>query len=178
MTRFVRVLIVGLAAGLFLSACGGDDPTIGTADLTVEDADGTPEDAPAGTTGTADDGAEAGMVLTAELTGAAERPDPGDEDGTGKATITIETTTNEICFQLSVDGIGDATAAHIHRGDAATAGDIVVELVAPVSGSSEGCSAVEADLANDIAANPGSYYVNVHNAEFPKGAVRGQLSAS
>ncbi len=30
--------------------------------------------------------------------------------------------------------------------------------------------------AADIATHPEDYYVNVHNAEFPGGAVRGQLS--
>ncbi|MBS1786273.1 MAG: CHRD domain-containing protein [Acidobacteria bacterium] len=28
---------------------------------------------------------------------------------------------------------------------------------------------------NDIMKNPGNYYVNVHTAEFPNGAIRGQL---
>jgi hypothetical protein len=31
-------------------------------------------------------------------------------------------------------------------------------------------------VVKDIVANPGNYYLNVHNAEFPPGAVRGQLS--
>jgi hypothetical protein len=30
--------------------------------------------------------------------------------------------------------------------------------------------------ADAIAANPANYYVNVHNAPFPGGAVRGQLA--
>ncbi len=28
----------------------------------------------------------------------------------------------------------------------------------------------------EILANPSAYYVNVHNAEFPSGAIRGQLA--
>ena len=30
----------------------------------------------------------------------------------------------------------------------------------------------------DILANPEDYYVNVHNAEFPSGAIRGQLQVA
>ena len=177
MTRLLRVLIGSLVALLLLGACGSDDPTIGDAasDDAANSEDGT--DAPAGTTGQSDDGEEEGMVFTAELTGAAERPDPGDPDGTGKATVTIKTSTNEICFELSVSGINEANAAHIHKGDPETAGPIVVELTAPAGGSSEGCSAVQAEIANEIAVSPTSFYVNVHNADFPKGAVRGQLTA-
>ncbi len=168
MTRLLRVLIGCLAAVLVLGACGGDDPTIG--DAATDDA----TDAPVGTT--IDDGEEEGMVFTAELTGAAERPDPGDPDGSGSATITIKTSTNEICFKLSVAGIDDASEAHIHKGEPDVAGPIVVELTAPAGGSSEGCTAVRAEVANEIAVSPLSFYVNVHNAKYPKGAVRGQLT--
>ena len=30
-------------------------------------------------------------------------------------------------------------------------------------------------IANAIKANPGAYYVNIHNGAFPNGAIRGQL---
>lgn len=172
MTRLLRTLIgCGLAAAL-LGACGTDDPTIGG------DVADSADDSPAPTTAPpADDGAEEALVFKAELTGAAEKPDPGDPDGAGQATITIKTSTNEICFDLAVSGIEEADAAHIHKGEPDVAGPVVVELTAPAGGSSQGCSAVEAEIANEIAVSPLSFYVNVHNADFPKGAVRGQLTA-
>lgn len=176
MTKLLRTLIGCLLTALVFGACGTDDPTIG--DAATDEAGEAATDSPAGTTGqSADDGEEEAMVFTAELTGAAEKPGPGDPDGTGKATITIKTSTNEICFELAVSGIDEATAAHIHKGDPDVAGPPVVELTAPAGGSSQGCSAVEAEIANEIAVSPLSFYVNVHNAKFPNGAVRGQLTA-
>lgn len=36
-------------------------------------------------------------------------------------------------------------------------------------------TASSTELVRDILANPAGFYVNVHNAEFPNGTVRGQL---
>lgn len=113
--------------------------------------------------------------LKASLTGAAEVPGPGDEDGTGAATVTIDKEKGQVCYTLSVSGIDAATMAHIHDGAAGAAGPPVVTLDAPANGASEGCKAATPEVLDAIATAPQGYYVNVHNAAFPKGAVRGQL---
>jgi hypothetical protein len=118
-----------------------------------------------------------GRALSAVLTGAAEVPGPGDPDGSGTATLTVNPGLGQVCFALTVSGIAPATAAHIHLGAVGVAGPIVVGLTPPTGGSASGCVRVDRALALDILKNPSSYYVNVHNAEFPAGAVRGQLSA-
>jgi hypothetical protein len=119
---------------------------------------------------------QGGRPLTATLTGEAEVPGPGDPDGSGWALITLNQGQGQVCFQLVVEDIAPATAAHIHRGTADVAGPVVVGLAAPTSGSSSGCVSADRDLIKAIRQNPQNYYVNVHNAEFPPGAVRGQLS--
>jgi aldose sugar dehydrogenase len=119
-------------------------------------------------------------TFSAELTGAAEVPGPGDPDGSGTATITLDPSQGEVCFELTVSNIElPATAAHIHEAPVGEAGDVVVPLTpAPdASGSSSGCiSNVDRALTQNIIQNPEQYYVNVHNAEFSDGAVRGQLT--
>jgi hypothetical protein len=113
--------------------------------------------------------------MTASLTGAQEVPGPGDADGSGTAEITIVDATDNVCFDLNVRNIAPATAAHIHRGMRGEAGPPVVTLEAPTDGGAEGCISAPGALADEIEANPAAFYVNVHNAEFPNGAVRGQL---
>jgi len=117
-----------------------------------------------------------GRPLTATLTGAAEVPGPGDADGAGTANITLNPGKDQICYELTVSNIGAATAAHIHTGAATVAGPVLVGLDAPGTGSSKGCVELDKEKVKDIIKNPANYYVNVHNAEFPDGAVRGQLS--
>jgi hypothetical protein len=56
------------------------------------------------------------------------------------------------------------------------AGPIVVALKPPTSGVSGGCTRAAPALVSAIVANPSNYYVNVHNAPYPEGAIRGQLS--
>lgn len=119
---------------------------------------------------------QGGRPLTATLSGDAEVPGPGDADGSGSFSLTVNPGQEEICYELAVADIAPATAAHIHTGAPGESGPPVVTLMAPTDGSSADCVEVTRELATEIVRNPGGYYVNVHNAEFPDGAVRGQLT--
>ena len=117
--------------------------------------------------------------LTASLTGTAE-VGGGAPNGTGSATVTI-TSDTELSYTLNVANITlPAAAAHIHKGAAGTNGPVVVPFpVAPdASGKASGTATVDAALIADIRANPQNYYVNVHNTDYPNGAMRGQLGGT
>ncbi|QIK95651.1 CHRD domain-containing protein [Sphingomonas sp. HDW15A] len=116
-----------------------------------------------------------GAKFSATLTGAAEVPGPGDPDGKGSASITINPGKPELCYKLSVKDIATATGAHVHTGSPTQAGPVSVTLTAPASGSSSGCVTINRELADAIRKSPQAFYVNVHNSEFPGGAIRGQL---
>jgi len=120
---------------------------------------------------------DSGRRFTISLSGAAEVPGPGDTDGTGTAEIRLNQGQNQICFELSVSNIDTATLAHIHEGAVDASGPPVVTLTAPAAnGKSKGCVDASADLIKRIRQTPENFYVNVHNAAFPNGAVRGQLA--
>lgn len=126
-----------------------------------------------------DDNGNGGRQFAIEMSGAAEVPGPADPDGSGTANLRFNPGKGEVCFELTVSNIVlPATGAHIHAGSATESGDIVVPLdPAPdASGSSSGCVSADRALIEAILQNPAGYYVNVHNEEFPAGAVRGQLS--
>ena len=118
---------------------------------------------------------QGGRPFTILMTGAAEVPGPGDPDGAGTATITLNPGKGEVCYELTVDKIATANAAHIHEGAVDKAGPPILTLAAPANGASKECAALAREKILDIIKNPGGYYVNVHNAEYPKGAVRGQF---
>lgn len=119
---------------------------------------------------------DAGARFTATLDGASEvTAQGGDLDGTGTATILVNPGRNQVCYSISVSGIAPSTVAHIHEAPAGVSGPVVVGLSAPTSGTSQGCVTITRELAKEIIQNPSDYYVNVHNAEFRAGAVRGQL---
>ena len=117
-----------------------------------------------------------GRPLSTALTGPVEVP-PGDLDGSGTATFTVNPGLGEVCWSIEVQNITlPATATHIHVAPAGVAGPVVIPLTAPdATGTSSGCVGVDRSLAKAIVRDPAAYYVNVHNVDFPGGAVRGQL---
>ncbi|MDQ1627013.1 MAG: hypothetical protein QOI54_757 [Actinomycetota bacterium] len=106
------------------------------------------------------------------LRGSAEVPGPGDPDGRGQFTWSLDG--NRLCYLLSVKKFKTAAAAHIHRGNSKTAGPVVVPLVAPTPASAA-CVALRAGLAKALRDHPRRFYVNVHNVQFPNGGLRAQL---
>ncbi|MGH2455153.1 MAG: CHRD domain-containing protein [Candidatus Limnocylindria bacterium] len=119
------------------------------------------------------------MAATTTLTATLANAGSGDSDGSGSAEVTIDTDSGEVCWELTVANIEPAVASHIHVGAAGTDGGVVVPLdVDGFTGSSTGCGTpADADL-DAIVANPAGFYVNIHTADYPAGAIRGQLAAS
>ncbi len=103
--------------------------------------------------------------------------------GSGFFSYTIDG--NQLCYTLEVRNLTQApVAAHIHVGSRNVAGPVVVALATPPAATStvsdcitavEGGALTPAELAA-IAADPSSYYVNVHTPNYPGGEVRGQLT--
>jgi hypothetical protein len=114
-------------------------------------------------------------IMKTTMTGAAEAPGPGAGKGAGTAEFSFDGDKGQVCYTLTSKGTDTPTAAHIHKGAMGVAGPPVVPLDAPISGSSKGCATVTAEVMSAIVATPSDYYVNVHTAAFPKGALRGQL---
>jgi hypothetical protein len=110
------------------------------------------------------------FVLT--LSGKVEKP-VGDRSGKGTATITIKSS-GSVCWKFKLTKIdGAASAAHIHKGKAGVAGPVVVPF--GTAYKAKGCAKATPAVAKAIMAHPKAYYVNVHNAKHPAGALRSQL---
>lgn len=116
----------------------------------------------------------------------------GDPNGRGTAYVFgIDGDPATLCYILEVSRIADLDqapgaprAAHIHLGAKGTNGPVEVNLAFPQGGQAADCltegeagKGLDPGEVQEILANPEDYYVNVHNSEYPAGAVRGQLSA-
>lgn len=117
-------------------------------------------------------------TFKADLKGSSEVP-PNTTSGTGSATVTLDSATNKITWNVSFSGLtGPATAVHIHG--PAPAGKNAGVLIwlstkgktatSPLHGSGKFTAAQVSDLMN------GQCYVNVHTTANPGGEIRGQLS--
>jgi len=115
-----------------------------------------------------------GNNFHASLLGSDEVP-PADPDGTGVAHIAINDATNQVCTDLEVRNLDMVTAAHIHEGRAGVNGPVVITLDPPDDNDSDDCDTVPDALVDRLRHDPNGFYVNVHTAAYPDGAIRGQI---
>lgn len=114
----------------------------------------------------------------------------GDANGHGEAYVFgIDGDEMTLCYQVFVSGIqlvpvSEGMAAHIHEGAMDENGPVVAALAGPEDGNAADCLTEgeegkfptgEAGIVQRILNNPGDFYVNVHNPQYPAGAIRGQL---
>jgi hypothetical protein len=129
-------------------------------------------------------------LLTASLSGEQEIGAMGDADGKGHALVFgVDGDSQTLCYALQVSGIemvpvGSGMAAHIHHGKQGSNGPVVANLAGPEDSNAADCVSEyekgkfpthEAGMVERILANPGDFYINVHNPSHPGGAIRGQL---
>lgn len=123
-------------------------------------------------------------VFAASMTGAKERPNPVSPAGSGTATFTLNAAQTQFNYSITVSNMTSTiTLAHIHLGNANTAGSIIVQLTTPVNngtvtGTITNTTALGLGLSFsslvDLIRN-GDTYVNVHTSNNPNGEIRGQL---
>lgn len=89
-----------------------------------------------------------------------------DTDGTGFAVVTVEGTT--LKYTVFTNNIGAPTAASIDGNG--------TSIPLNVNTLTNGTTSISTEVSNAISANPSGYVVTVKNAEFPNGALQGQLT--
>jgi hypothetical protein len=122
------------------------------------------------------------QTLGAVLTGSQETPGPCATNGFGNATVTFDSARQNINVTITVSNLGSPiNNFHIHEGAAGVGGNVVINLIGLGgmfnNGTMTGTFPVpDPALVQRIVQNPGNFYVNVHTAQCPGGAIRGQLS--
>ncbi|TPJ21245.1 CHRD domain-containing protein [Mesorhizobium sp. B2-7-2] len=109
----------------------------------------------------------------ATLDGSQQSP-PVTTKGKGTATLTFDTTSKKLSWNVKYSGLsGPAVAGHIHGpADMGANADPVIpfkKLKSPIKGSETLTDAQAADL------EAGKYYVNIHTAKNKDGEIRGQI---
>ena len=108
-----------------------------------------------------------------------EIPAVANRSETGTAIIKLYSN-NELEFDISVPNLvsGDMIqAAHLHTGDAASNGGVVVDLKGTIQqNKTMGKVAVRASFADSLKNGMAQIYVNVHSMQVPSGIVRGQVN--
>jgi hypothetical protein len=121
--------------------------------------------------------AEGPQSYTVAMTGEEETPVPGPKGATGTITMNIDSAAGQLCYSgLTYEGPGKADQGHIHKGAKGMAGPVAINLGLLEEGK-DACVTADKKALDAVLADPGGHYVNLHTAEYPGGAVRGQVSA-
>jgi len=117
-------------------------------------------------------------TFSIRLNGTNEVPGPGDADGTGQASVTINPVTGSVCVNLTSANIEPIAGMHIHPGAVGVANPPLLDFAVTSGTAVSKCvqEAAPGDAAS-IVANPAGFYLDAHTASFPNGAIRGQLVA-
>lgn len=112
------------------------------------------------------------ITFIANLTGAQEVP-PQNTSATGTATLILNDD-GTATISLTINGVVDQTAAHIHGGAVGVNGPVLFPLP---NGSFSNFSLGTLTATQIDRLKAGLWYVNVHNSAAPNGLIRGQLTA-
>ena len=123
-------------------------------------------------------------ILSTKMKGKNEFPGPGDPNGKGEFAAVLSA--NTMCYSFYATKIAAPTASHIHDADKGASGPVIITFMLPTEEGVQDCITAVPDAedtnitmsVSELAAlksAPNGFYVNVHNAAFPAGAIRGQL---
>ena len=112
--------------------------------------------------------------LGAKLLGKNEVP-KGSPTAHGIVNLTLNSSKGTVCWTFELAGVTKPAFAHIHNGRAGVSGPVFIPLGKTYQ--TKGCAAAPKKSIDAVESNPNGYYVNVHNAKYPNGAIRGQLVA-
>lgn len=128
-------------------------------------------------------GGTGGTLLATSLRGANEVPvagGPAVGDKDGAAVEFIKVKGDKVSVAVTWRGTGRPTMLHIHQGAKGTNGGVKVDftkLLDKIKGHSVTGTVKVKDTAllDTLKSDPSAFYANLHTAQFPGGAVRGQL---